>query len=255
LIPTPIRHVLSTIQASGTRALVIGGQACVFYGAAQFSKDIDFLILPEEENFRRFQQAMDELNAKRFAFPPLPPESLARGHAVHFRCDSLGFDGLRIDVMSRLRAIEDFETLWERRTIFTDEEGSQFHLLSPTDLVQSKKTQRSKDWPIIEALVTFHYAEMFATPTDDRIRFWLLEARSPETLVDICARFPEEAAELLKNRPLLALAIESNLLRLREELDAEKRREQEKDRLYWEPLKREMEEFRRAERAATQGCS
>jgi hypothetical protein len=29
----------------------MGGQACVFYGAAQFSKDVDFLILAKEENF------------------------------------------------------------------------------------------------------------------------------------------------------------------------------------------------------------
>lgn len=31
----------------------MGGQACVFYGAAQFSKDVDFLILAKEENFER----------------------------------------------------------------------------------------------------------------------------------------------------------------------------------------------------------
>jgi hypothetical protein len=30
----------------------MGGQACVFYGAAQFSKDVDFLILAKEENFK-----------------------------------------------------------------------------------------------------------------------------------------------------------------------------------------------------------
>ncbi len=35
---------------------------------------------------------------------------------------------------------------------------------------------------------------------------------------------------------------------LREALDAEVRAEQEKDRIYWEPLKREMEAFRRSER-------
>ena len=29
----------------------MGGQACVFYGAAQFSKDIDFSIPAQEENF------------------------------------------------------------------------------------------------------------------------------------------------------------------------------------------------------------
>jgi hypothetical protein len=55
---------------------------------------------------------------------------------------------------------------------------------------------------------------------------------------------------LVGERPLLALAIASDLLGLRIELDAEKRCEQDKDRLYWEPLKREMEEFRRDERTA-----
>jgi hypothetical protein len=37
----------------------MGGQACVFYGAAQVSKDIDFLILAEEENLRNLQKALD----------------------------------------------------------------------------------------------------------------------------------------------------------------------------------------------------
>jgi hypothetical protein len=47
------------------------------------------------------------------------------------------------------------------------------------------------------------------------------------------------------------VAINGDLPRLRVELQAEVLREQDKDRLYWEPLKREMEEFRRAERAAS----
>jgi hypothetical protein len=53
LIPTPIRQVLSTIQKHQVQALLMGGQACVFYGAAQFSKDVDILILAKEENFER----------------------------------------------------------------------------------------------------------------------------------------------------------------------------------------------------------
>jgi hypothetical protein len=46
------------------------------------------------------------------------------------------------------------------------------------------------------------------------------------------------------------VAINGDLPRLRVELQTEVLREQDKDRLYWEPLKREMEEFRRAERTA-----
>jgi hypothetical protein len=32
---------------SRVRALFMGGQACVFYGAAEFSRDIDFAILAD----------------------------------------------------------------------------------------------------------------------------------------------------------------------------------------------------------------
>jgi hypothetical protein len=167
---------------------------------------------------------------------------LDRGHAVHFRCQAPLVAGLRIDVMTRLRAMKDFETLWQRRTVFEDDEGMEYHLLSVPDLVEAKKTQRSKDWPVIEALVAIHYAENHSSPTDDWIRFWLLETRSPESLAEICARFPKEASGLIAIRPLLSVAINGDLPRLRVELQAEVLREQDKDRLYWEPLKREMEE-------------
>jgi hypothetical protein len=40
LIPNPIRKVLSSIHAHRVRALLMGGQACVLYGAAEFSRDI-----------------------------------------------------------------------------------------------------------------------------------------------------------------------------------------------------------------------
>ena len=36
----------------------MGGQACVFYGAAQFSKDVDLALLASEENFSRLLAAL-----------------------------------------------------------------------------------------------------------------------------------------------------------------------------------------------------
>ena len=150
--------------------------------------------------------------------------------------------------MSRLRDLADFNDLWERRTVIGDAEGNEFHLLSVPDLVQAKKTQRSKDWPVIEALVSIHFRENAATPQPKWVMFWLTEARSPELLIELVTRFPAEAATALAARPLLALARTDTLPELRAALDAEVRVEQEKDRLYWEPLKREMEAFRRAER-------
>jgi hypothetical protein len=216
----------------------------VFYGAAQVSKDVDFILLAEPENFARLQRALDQLQAPRIAVPPFDPALLARGHAVHFRCGAPGVEDLRVDVMTRLRDLADFAVLWERRTTFGDETGTEFHLLSVPDLVQAKKTQRSKDWPVIELLVAIHYRENGGAPRVDWIELWLSEGRSPELLVELAARFPAEARALAAKRPLLKLAGAGDLDALRPALDAEVRDEQAKDRAYWAPLRRELEAMR-----------
>jgi hypothetical protein len=59
LIPNPILKVLSSFQKTSVKALLMGGQACVLYGAAEFSRDTDFAILATEETSPPF--------AKRFA--------------------------------------------------------------------------------------------------------------------------------------------------------------------------------------------
>ncbi len=249
MIPTPIRQVLSTIQANGVQALLMGGQACVFYGAAQVSKDVDFLLLAGPENYARLHAALATLGARRIAVPRFGPAVLDRGHAVHFRCSVAGVEGLRVDVMTRLRDLPDFAALWERRTVLQDDTGAEFDLLSVPDLVLAKKTQRTKDWPMIELLVTIHHRENAPAPRPGWIAFWLREARTPELLRDLAARFSAETRALLAARPLLAHAITGELDPLRAALDAEVRAEQARDRAYWEPLRREMEEFRRQERA------
>jgi hypothetical protein len=39
------------------RALLMGGQACVFYGAAEFSRYTDFAILADAANLARLRRA------------------------------------------------------------------------------------------------------------------------------------------------------------------------------------------------------
>ena len=121
------------------------------------------------------------------------------------------------------------------------------------DLVRAKKTQRSKDWPIIEALVEGHYHVNGTEPTSERVRFWLIEARGPERLVELARRFPAEARALIGERSLLDHALAGDLAALRPALDAEVRAEQDKDRAYWAPLKRELESLRLAEARESSG--
>jgi len=117
----------------------MGGQACVFYGAAEFSRDTDFAILADAENLARLQRALAELSAVVVAVPPFDAEYLERGHAVHFRCHHPEADGLRVDVMSKMRGVAAFPVLWSRRTTLQAEEGATYELLALPDLVAAKK--------------------------------------------------------------------------------------------------------------------
>ena len=131
------------MAAHRVRALLMGGQACVFYGAAEFSRDTDLLILADAENLGRLEAALRELQAECIAVPPFAAEYLERGHAVHW---------------------------------------------------------------------------------------------------------PELARSLAAERPLLTLAQPDKLRDLDEALAAEERAEREQDRLYWQPLKTELEQLRQAAR-------
>ena len=68
---SPIPKVLSTMGSHGVEALLMGGQACVLYGAAEFSQDANFAVLASRENFDRLRHALDALQARVIAVPPV----------------------------------------------------------------------------------------------------------------------------------------------------------------------------------------
>jgi hypothetical protein len=118
----------------------MGGQACIFYGAAEFSRDLDLLILADAMNLPHLVRSLDALDAAVIAVPPLEERHLLRGHAVHLRYRRDDAAGLRIDLMSSLRGVAGFEELWARRTTI-QVCGQPIDLLALEDLVRAKKTQ------------------------------------------------------------------------------------------------------------------
>jgi hypothetical protein len=246
LIPNPIHKVLSTLSTHEVRYLLMGGQACVFYGAAEFSRDCDVAILCDSQNLTRLQAALNELAARPIAVPPFTADYLERGHAVHFRCQIGEAVGMRLDVMAKMRGVAPFEELWSRRTTVEDEYGGRYELMDLADVVTAKKTQRDKDWPMIRRLVESHYSQHHATPTHEQTLFWLREARTPEILVELAASAPQVVEMLLDVRPLLEHARSGDRVELENGLAAEERRERDADRKYWQPLKEELEKLRHA---------
>ncbi len=227
------------------QCLLMGGQACVLYGGAEFSRDTDLAILASEENAEKLQHAMGELEADVIAVPPFLLQYLNAGHAVHFRCRHPEAAGMRVDVMSHMRGVADFDTLWERRTSLEMVDGTLCDLLSLPDLVQAKKTQRDKDWPMIRRLVEANYFANQAAPSPEQIVFWLQEMRTPELLRDVAQADPDSAKAVATTRALINHAIVGDIPLLTESLADEERRERLQDQAYWQPLKRELEQLRR----------
>src|SRR5207302_11513341 len=171
---------------------------------------------------------------------PFKVKYLRKGYAVHFRCRDPQAEVLRVDVMSRMRGVSSFETLWRRRTTVELPDGSTFDLLSLPDLVRAKKTQRDKDWPMIRRLLEadFFQRRENAMPAD--IRFWFTELRTPDLLIALARAYPAAGRRLTAKRPLLRFAFHADPIALASALSAEEAAEREADRVYWQPLREEQ---------------
>lgn len=230
----------------------MGGQACVLYGAAEFSRDTDLAILAEPGNLVLLQAALDDLQAEVIAVPPFEQRYLELGLAIHFRCHAAGCEDIRIDVMAKMRGVDEFPALWARRTTIQADDGD-YELLSLPDLVQAKKTQRSKDWPMIKALVDTNFFENRNSPTPEQIRFWLLELRTAQWLCSAAQTHAAQAGPLQSVRPLLAQAVAGDEGAVDAELLLEEQCERSADRAYWMPLRAELERLRRIRRSGEGG--
>ena len=105
---------------------------------------------------------------------------------------------------------------------------------------------------MLQRLLEAHYLQHRAAATSQQQRFWLLELRTPELLVEATQQWPELAEQLARQRPLLLLAKAGQVEALRDALSAEERAQREEDRIYWQPLKAELERLRHAARSDRQ---
>jgi hypothetical protein len=228
------------------RALLMGGQACVLYGAAEFSRDTDLAVLADPANLARLDKAVRDLQAEVIAVPPFRIEYLQRGHAVHFRCHHAEAFRMRVDIMSRLRGVDPFPKLWARRTSMRLADGLRCEVLALPDLVRAKKTQRDKDWPMIRRLVEAHYFQARERPTAVQVRFWLRELRTPTLILEVVRRYPRLSRRAVLERPLLGYAARGRKDALERALTKEEAAERQRDRRYWLPLRKELEQLRHA---------
>jgi len=103
--------------------------------------------------------------------------------------------------------------------------------MSLPDLVQAKKTQRDKDWPMIRRLIEANYFENYKKPNKSQLEFWLCEMRTPQLLIEVAKNYPAACKRAVVRRPLLEFAMNGSVKELQR---------------YWSPLRKELEKLRHA---------
>lgn len=190
------------------RAILAGGQAVVLHRLAMMSKDGDWILREEAESVEHVLRVLDGQSAHYRFGAPLDARWMAGGWSAHleFSCEGLR---VRTDFVTRPPRLKPdrLAQIWREQ-----ESGRELPFLGARDLVETKKTNREKDYVVIGELAR-------ELPGVDE-RF--LCSRSARDLMELAEKHPDRVAALAKERPLLA-KVKEGIEALERELDAERR--------------------------------
>ncbi len=156
MIESFFRH----LENSSVRYLLVSGQATILYGAATFSEDVDLWVEPSPDNLGRLKLALRALRATYYKLtPPLHADMAMKHHGFHFVIPAaLNSLPIFLDVMGRPPRVGAFDDAHGRSRLF-DTEWGRIPTVSIPDLIELKKTQRPRDYPIIGRLVLGYMKE------------------------------------------------------------------------------------------------
>jgi hypothetical protein len=147
-----MRNFFRGLERYQVRYLLVSGQAAVLYGAALFSEDIDLWVEPSEENWEALHSCLREQKARYHKLtPPLTTEYARKGHGFHFLVPCESGEEFYLDIMGQPPRVASFPECMERAASLESEWG-RLPVIGISDLVEIKKTQRLRDYPVISRL-------------------------------------------------------------------------------------------------------
>lgn len=136
---------IESLNRIGARYLIVGAHAVAFHARPRATKDLDLFIEPTRENAERVLEAI-----RNFLGTDLGIQ--VADLSTPGRIVQLGVAPTRIDLLSRLAGVHDFDFAWERRidANFSDVAA---HYLSLDELIQAKTSAgRDQDKADLRAL-------------------------------------------------------------------------------------------------------
>lgn len=128
-------ELLGSFNKRGVRYLIVGAFAVAFHAIPRYTKDLDLLVEPTEENGRRICLAL-----KDFGFGSLRISS--RDFSSKGRFIQLGYEPVRVDLITSIPGVS-FAQAWRNRRQGRYGRGRAF-FLSLQDLIKNKRAARRK---------------------------------------------------------------------------------------------------------------
>ena len=200
-----IANFFRHLEQYGVKWLLVSGQATILYGAATFSEDIDLWVEPTEVNLSRFLQALRACGALYYKLtPPVTAVNAAQHHAFHFVLPEDPGGEVFLDVMGFPPRVKGFEQANATSRTF-DTAWGKLHTVGIPDLVELKKTQRPRDYPIISRLALAWIDERGADCSSEDLKWALDNIFSLPELVRLFANHPELSRSFPRDTPDLVV--------------------------------------------------
>ena len=138
-----IQEFLRLLSAHGVKAMIVGGEAVIFYGHIRVTGDIDVFYDRSPENADRLFRALEEF--WQGAIPNLENPSDLEAHGVIFQ---FGVPPNRIDLLNHIDGVA-FDSAWSGRKLAEfrgESESVELSYIGLEELIQNKKASgRPKD--------------------------------------------------------------------------------------------------------------
>jgi len=122
--------LLGFFDARGVRAIVVGAHAVAFHAKPRFTKDLDILVEPTEENGQKIVQALNDFG---FGSVGLEPKDFAEPGMII----QLGIAPNRIDLITSIESVS-FDEAWAGRAQGAFG-GQKVHYLGRNELIRNKQ--------------------------------------------------------------------------------------------------------------------
>jgi hypothetical protein len=252
MIASFFRH----LERHQVKWLLISGQATILYGAATFSEDIDLWVEPTEANLERVRSALRASQARYYKLTPaFTATNAAEGHGFHFVVPGAEDDPeVFVDVMGVPPRVGSFDAARSASRTFETLWGT-LHTIGIKDLVELKKTQRPRDYPIIGRLALTWLEERASRCSSEDLEWVLSHMFSVPELVRLFIEHPALSVSLPSSTPRLVVQAADQLARhgqldqsledaLEELMDQRVAPLRRADRHFWRPVIESLRQLR-----------